>query len=177
MSRFTMPLAAAVATAMLVIGVSALDAVGADPPAKAADDLTGKLTDCLRDRGVAVPAGTATQLDRWLRTHRIPDADGRACKEAVAPPEAKVREAPSAGVKQLSECLRARGFDVPTDPIALKQWIGEQRARAALGALKECGIVPKPDAGEKPAPCGVAPAEKPDAGASRQRRQAPEDTI
>jgi len=156
MSRFTMVLAAAVATAMLVIAVSTLDAVGADPPKKVADDLTGQLASCLRDRGVAVPALTGDALDRWLQTHRIPEAEGRACKMAVAPPETEVREAPSADVTKLSECLRAQGFDAPTDPLALKQWIGGQRSPAALRAIKRCGV----DAA--PAPCGAAkPAPKP----------------
>jgi hypothetical protein len=154
MSRFTMVLAAAVATAMLVIGVSALDAVGADPPAaKAPDDLSGKLADCLRDRGVPVPAVTGAALDTWLQTHRIPDAAGRACKEAIAPPEA--REASSEDAKHLHDCLTAQGLDVPTDPIALKQWIGHQTSRAALGALKHCGLAMKPDPEQKPAPCAL----------------------
>jgi hypothetical protein len=163
MSRFTMVLAAAVATAMLVVAVSALDAIGADPPAKAPDDLTAKLADCLRHRGVAVPAVTGEALDTWLQAHRIPDATGRACKEAVAPLDAQVREAPSAGVKQLRECLTAKGFDVPSDPIALKEWIGHQTTRAALDALNACGLVMKPAPDDKPAPCGAAPAKQPDA--------------
>jgi hypothetical protein len=153
MRRFTMVLAAAVATAMLVIAVSALAAVGAAPPAKSADDLTARLADCLRDRGVAVPALTGDALDRWLQSHRIPDAEGRACKEAVAPPE--TREAPSMGVKQLSDCLRAQGLDVPTDPVALKQWIGRQRGAAAQGAIAKCGVALKPE--PAPKPCGAAP--------------------
>jgi len=156
MSRFTMVLAAAVATAMLVIAVSALDAVGAGSPAKAPDELTGKLADCLRDRGVAVPALTGDALDRWLQTHRIPDAEGRACKMAVAPPE--TREAPSVGVKQLSECLRAQGFDVPTDPVALKQWIGRHSRAGSLDAIKKCGVGMKPEA--DPKPCGAAPDDR-----------------
>jgi hypothetical protein len=156
MRRLTMVLAAAVATAMLVIAVSALDAVGADPPATAPDDLTAKLADCLRDRGVAVPALTGDALDHWLQTHRIPDAEGRACKMAVAPPE--MREAPSAGVKQLRECLRAQGFDVPTDPVALKQWIGSQRGTAAQNAIAKCGVGIKPE--PAPKPCGAAPKEE-----------------
>jgi hypothetical protein len=163
MSRFTMVLAAAVATAMLVIAASALDAVGADPPAKASaeDALIGKLADCLRGRGVAVPALDGAALDRWLQTHRVPDADGRACKEALAPLGTEVREAPSNGVKELSSCLRAQGLDVPTDPVTLKEWIGHQRSRTALDALKKCGLVMKPDPGsdEKPPPCGVGPAK------------------
>jgi hypothetical protein len=162
MSRFTMVLAAAVATAMLVIAASALDAVGADTPTKAsaADDLTGKLADCLRDRGAAIPALDGAALDRWLQTHRLADADVRACKMAVAPRGTEVREAQSKSVKELSSCLRAQGFDVPTDPVALKEWIGRQSSRPALDALKQCGLVMKPDPGpEKPAPCGVGPAK------------------
>ena len=170
MSRFTMVLAAAVATAMLVIAVSTLEALGADPPNKAPDDLTGQLASCLRDRGVAVPALTGDALDRWLQTHRIPDAEGRACKMAVAPPESKVREAPSADAAKLSECLRAQGVHAPTDPMALKQWIGAQRSAGALDAIKECGVVSEPG----PAPCGgdqkPAPdspkAARPDRGAA-----------
>jgi hypothetical protein len=112
MRRFTMVLTAAVATAMLVIAVSALDAVGADPPG--------------------------------------------ACKMAVAPPE--MREAPSAGVKHLRECLRAQGFDVPTDPVALKQWIESQRGTAAQNAIAKCGVGIKPE--PAPKPCGAAPKEE-----------------
>jgi hypothetical protein len=166
MSRFTTALATAVATAVVVIGVSALDAVGADPRAKSPDDLTVKLADCLRDRGAAIPALSGTALDNWLRTHRLQDADVRACKAAVAPRGTEVREAPSEGVEALSGCLRAQGFDVPTDPMLLKQWIGNQHSRAALGALKTCGLVMKPAPDEKPAPCGAAPA-KPDSKAPR----------
>jgi hypothetical protein len=161
-----MVLAAAVATAMLVIAASALDAVGADTPAKdsAAGDLNAKLADCLRARGVAIPALDGAALDRWLPTHRLADADVRACKMAVAPRGTEVREAQSKSVKELSSCLRAQGLDVPTDPVALKEWIGHQGSRAALDALKKCGLVMKPDPSPdgKPAPCGVGPAKGPE---------------
>jgi hypothetical protein len=166
MSRFTMVLAAAVATAMLVVAVSALDAIGAGSPAKAPDDLTAKLANCLRDRGIPVAALTGDALDRWLQTHRIPDAAGRACKEAVAPRGAEAREAPSQDAKQLSACLRGQGLDAPTDPMALKPWIGHQTSRAALDALKQCGLVMKPEPGVKPAPCGATPAQPDSAKAS-----------
>jgi hypothetical protein len=159
MSRFTMVLAAAIATGMLVIAVSALDAVGADPPAKAAaNDITGQLADCLRARDVAVPALSGSALDRWLQTHRLPDAAVRACKMALAP-GSEVREAPSAGVKKLSQCLRAHGFDVPSDPVALKRWIGEQHSSAAVSALNECDV-------GVPAPCG-APKSAPESPKAR----------
>jgi hypothetical protein len=162
MSRFTMVLAAAVTTAMLVIAASALDAVGADPPAKASadDNLTSKLADCLRDRGVAVPPLEGAALDRWLQTHRLPEADARACKTALGPRGTEVRDAPPASVKQLSTCLRAQGLDVPTDPAALKDWLGNQRSRTALDAMKKCGLVMKPEPGleQQPTPCGAGPA-------------------
>lgn len=163
MGRFTMVLAAAVATAMLVIAVSTLDAVGADPPKKAATDLTEQIAACLRDRGMAVPGLSGPALDHWLRTHRLPDADVRACKMAIAPPEAEVREAPSADVTKLSECLRAQGFDAPTDPLALKPWIGEQRNQAALRAIKKCGVdtAPAPCGGGKPAPKPTTDGDRP----------------
>jgi hypothetical protein len=168
-----MALAAAVATAMLVIGVSALDAVGADPPTKSPDDLTARLAACLRDRGAAIPALTGTALDHWLQTHRLPDSDVRACKTAVAPRGPDEREAPSKSVEELSSCLRAHGLDVPTDPLTLKQWIGDQRTRAALDALKKCGLAMKPDPG-KPAPCGAAPPDSPKAPRPDARGVTPE---
>ena len=159
MSRFTMVLAAAVATGMLVIAVSTLDAVGADPPAKAAaTDVTAQLADCLRARDVAVPAVSGSALDHWLKTHRLPDAAVRACKMAIAPRD-EVREAPPAGVKKLSQCLRAHGLDVPSDPFALKRWIGEQRSPAVVSALDECGV-------GAPAPCG-APKSAPESPKAR----------
>ena len=163
MGRFTMVLAAAVATAMLVIAVSTLEAVGADPPSKAADavkapdDLTVRLAECLRSRGVPVPAFGAAALDRWLQTHRVPDAEGRACKQAIAP-RVETRVAPSADAAKLSQCLRAKGFDAPIDPSALKQWIGAQHATAALRAIKGCGVASAPG----PAPCGEAAKPAPD---------------
>jgi hypothetical protein len=165
-----MVLAAAIATGMLVVAVSALDAVGADPPSKASkaskatkasNDLTGRLADCLRSRGLAVPALSGTALDRWLQTHPVPDTDGLACKKAIAPPD-EVRPAPTADAEKLSQCLRAEGFDAPSDPLALKQWIGTQRSPAALRAIKECGVsAPAPCGGAKPEPKPAADGDRP----------------
>ena len=160
MSRFTMVLAAAIATATLVTAATALDAVGADAPPKkgpAADDLIGRLADCLRDRGAAVPALDGAALEHWLQASRLADADVRACKVAVQP-RIERHEAPAQSVEALSRCLRTQGLDVPTDPVALKDWIGRQRGRTALRAMEECGLVSGPDArtDRKPAPCGEA---------------------
>jgi hypothetical protein len=145
MSRFSMVLAAAVATAMIVIAISTLDAVGAGKP-KAAVDLTQRLAACIRDRGVAVPALGSTAIDEWLSTHDVPEAIGRACKMKVAGGPDEVRAADAHGVETLLTCLRAQGFDPPSDPMGLKRWIGEHGQAAAL---KECGVAPAPSCGEK----------------------------
>ena len=55
MSRFSMVLAASVATAMLVIAIATLDAVGAGKPT-ADSVLQQRFADCMRSHDVAVPA-------------------------------------------------------------------------------------------------------------------------
>jgi hypothetical protein len=146
-----MSIAAAVATGMVVLAVAALDAVGADNGNASAkpNELT-QLVTCLRDRGVDVPNLSEDQLDRWF-PRNVPDADGRACKRAIAPAMApdERRAAKSDGVEKIVACLRAKGFDPPTDPMVLKQWILDQPGGAARRALEECGKGPAPDCGAK----------------------------
>jgi hypothetical protein len=161
MRRFSTVLAAAVASAMVVIAVAALDAVGADKPAAASDKpatvggVPASLLDCLRDHGVSVPALTGTALDQWFRAH-VPEATGRTCKELTAPP-GEVRAARTADVDKLIGCLRDAGFDPPSDPVALKRWIGEHDSPAVTRALKECGVAPGPPCGAKTEPGGGTP--------------------
>jgi hypothetical protein len=138
MRQVRMTLAAAVATAMVVVAVAALDAVGADK-VFAGSDPTMAIADCLRDHGVAVPNLTGDELARWLETHELPEATARACKQAIAPQLAK-----QPGEQELVACLRAHGLTPPTDPTALKRWIGEQGGTAAIRALKQCGLGPQP---------------------------------
>jgi hypothetical protein len=143
---FRMSLAAAVATGMVVLAVAALDAVGADKGNASAkpNELT-QLVTCLRDRGVDVPNLSDDALERWF-PRNVPDADGRACKQAIAATMApdERRAAKADGVEKIVACLRAKGFDPPTDPMALKQWIGAHPDRAA-----DCGIGAAPDCGAK----------------------------
>jgi hypothetical protein len=115
------------------------------------------LLDCLRDHGVSVPALTGTALDQWLRAH-VPESTGRTCKQ-VAVQSGEVPAAKSPDVDKMVSCLRAGGFDPPTDPIELKRWIGERDDQpAVMRALKECGMGPAPACGAKPdAPAGMEP--------------------
>jgi hypothetical protein len=136
MSRFTMALVAAAASAFIATGVAALNAVGDERPegrATAAD--LAKLADCLRAEGVDVPNEAGTRLRQWMEAHEAEIGDEvRACKPEVAP--AVVPE-------KLLECLRARGLNPPTAPDALKLWIARTpEARACVEPAKEtppCG--------------------------------------
>jgi hypothetical protein len=145
-----MMLAAAVSSALVVVAVAALDAVGADKTIAKESEIT-QLVTCMRDRGVDVPNLSGTALDRWFARSDIPEADARACKrkvgESMGPTE--VRAAKSDGVDKIVACLRAKGFDPPTDPMTLKPWIFEQPGHAAERALEECGKGPSPDCGDK----------------------------
>src|SRR3954452_8368034 len=149
MRQFRMTLAAALASALVVVAVAALDAVGADKTIAKGSEIT-QLVACLRDRGVDVPNLSGAALDRWLQRSDIPEADARACKAAIADSmgPTEVRAAKSDSVDKIVTCLRAKGFDPPTDPIALKRWIGEQGG-AVERALEDCGMGPTPDCGGK----------------------------
>ena len=148
MRGIRMSVAAAVATGLVVLAVAALDAVGADK-GNAKESGVAQLVQCLRDRGVAVPSLSGAALERWF-PRNVPDADGRACKAAVAasmgPPEK--RAAAAVSVDKIVACLRAKGFDPPTDPVALKRWIGGH-----ADAAKACAVGPEPD-------CGAAKEEE-----------------
>ena len=86
MRRVPMIIAASVTTAIIVLGVNALAPVGAQekPGPPAGSDLVDRFADCMRDRGVAIPALQGAELDRWLDKARLPIADARACKTALA---------------------------------------------------------------------------------------------
>lgn len=152
MRRLSMVLAAAVASALIIVAVAALDAVGADKsPAPGKDDLAGRFAQCLRDRGAAVPALSGVQLERWLKTHEPPLATARACKTALAGIAAPdVRSSGNADAKKIATCLRAHGLTPPTAPDDLKRWILGHRDDAAVSrALEECGMGPPPSCGDK----------------------------
>jgi hypothetical protein len=140
-----MSLATAVATGLVVVAVAALDAVGADKTIAKDSEIT-QLVACLRDRGVDVPNVSGAALDRWFARSDVPEADARACKSAIAGSmrPSDERAAKADGVEKIVACLRAKGFDPPTDPIALKQWMGERP-----DALKACARGPAPDCGGK----------------------------
>ena len=162
MNRFSMVLAASVATAMLVIAIATLDAVGAGKPT-ADSDLQQRFADCMRSHHVAIPELSGEALDRWFDSHAAAGETVRACKMAVAPgpevakaPDAgEVRKADRVDAEKLAACIRGQGFDVPSDPYELKRWIGAQRTAAARRAMEHCGFAKEPSCGDaKPVPGG-----------------------
>jgi hypothetical protein len=150
MRGFQMAVMGAVASAMVVVAVVALDAMGAastDASGTGGDPLVAEFVSCLRDHGVAVPSLTGGELGLWLKTHELPDDAARACKTAMADNPPVTERSAKADAAKITACVRDQGFDPPTDPVALKRWIGEQRGPAIEDALKECGVGPAPKAG------------------------------
>ena len=97
MRRLSMVAAAVMASAMIVVAVTALDAVGANGRmAKPTEDFTAKLVRCFRDHGVAVPRQQPSL------------AVARACKDALAGDVRKPAD-PTADLRRLTACLRAHG--------------------------------------------------------------------
>ena len=148
MRRFSTVVTAAVASAMIVIAVTTLDAVGADKPRADAAITVNAFAACLRDRGVDVPNLSGSALDRWLKRTELPMDAARACKTALA--GSVDGRATEVEVTKIVQCLRTHGFSPPTDPIELKRWIGEQRDPDVMRALKECGVGPAPAPGCAP---------------------------
>ena len=138
MRRLSMVVAAAVASAMIVVAITALDAVGANGrSAKPKDDFAAKLAQCLRDHGVAVPRQQPSL------------AVARACKDALAGDVRKPADA-TADVRKLTACLRAHGAQPPSAADDLKRWILQHESDTTVAsALKECGIGPPPSCGDK----------------------------
>jgi hypothetical protein len=149
-----MVIAAGVTTAIIVLGINALAPVSAQESGRTRSDLATRFADCMRDRGVAIPARHGAALDRWLRSADLPIADARACKTALA--DVAARQDSKADARKLVTCLRAQGLDPPSDPMQLKPWIGRQDTAAIQDALEACGVSEsKPScAGEKPVPAG-----------------------
>jgi hypothetical protein len=147
MSRFSMVLAAAVTSAMIVVAVAALDAVGADKSNAKATNGVDAFAACLRDHGVQVPALTGVQLERWLKTHPMPRTPGVTCKTALAGAPPTATAAAKADAEKIAACLRAHGLNPPTAPAELKRWIVTQDDPEVTQALKECGLGPAPDCG------------------------------
>jgi hypothetical protein len=161
MSRLTITLTAAAASALVAAATVALPALGDDPgsPSFAA---------CLRDHGLEGAPSDAVQLKRWLAAKE--SQDPRAVKAAInacRPQVTNPKPAERIDVAKLVACLRSHGLDAPSDPDALKAWFARKEAddpdalersvpdcKMKLAPPKEPGLcgeeTGKPEAGSKP---------------------------
>ena len=180
MSRFTMTLTAAAASAVTAIAAVALPAVGSDSktPRRQAEPGSATFTafvSCLRSHGLADAPADPAALKPWLGTKEASDGDAVkgamvACDDKLPPKSTGVAEGPD--IEKVIACVRGHGIDAPTRPDAFKRWLEDSAdSSAADAALRDCKmkLAPGPSEGPvKPGGCvnDVRPADggaKPDA--------------
>ena len=175
MSRFTMTLAVAAASAVAAIAAVSLPALGAGSktPRRQVEPAPASFSTfvaCLRSHGLADAPADPVALKPWLAAKEASDPDTvkaawGACDDKQPPRPAGGAEGPD--VKDVIACVRSHGVDAPTDPGAFKRWLANSADSSAVdAALRDCkmSLAPGPSGQGKPGGCGtdVGPA-KPDA--------------
>jgi hypothetical protein len=167
MSKFSITLTAAAVSALVAAATVALPAIGDDSgspagPAKSGDELPA-FAACLRDHGLQGAPTVGEELKPWLA--RQETADPQATKAAIEACQAQLPQKPverkPVDVSKLATCLRAHGFDAPSDPAAFKAWFARKEAddaKAIDGAIADCKmtLAGKPGGPAKPGDCGDA---------------------
>jgi hypothetical protein len=169
MSRLTITLTAAAASALVAAATVALPALGDDPPN--APTNAAALAACLRSHGLAGAPDDALALKPWIAQRQAQDPDGvkramMACEQFLTPapdgPKSKrdkPRELSGPDVQELLACMRANGLDPPRDPAALKRWLQQKEASdpdAIKRVIPTCKMQLDPGAAKaaKPGVCG-----------------------
>jgi hypothetical protein len=169
MSRLTITLTAAAASALVAAATVALPALGDDPPNASTD--AAALAACLRSHGLAGAPDDPLALKPWIAQRQEQDPDGvkkamMACQQFQTPapdgPKPKLdkpRELSGPDVQELVACMRANGLDAPSDPAALKRWLQQKEASdpdAIKRVLPTCKMQLDPAAAKaaKPGICG-----------------------
>jgi hypothetical protein len=177
MSRLTITLTAAAASALVAAAIVALPAIGQDSGKPASFD---QFVVCLRSHGLDGAPSTPEALKPWLVDPARDPATVKAALGACQPPERKPtferkRELTGPDVQKLVACLRANGLDAPSDAAALKGWLAQEEASDPAGvkrAVPPCKMQLDPGGAQaaKPGVCGddgtdkpVEPANNPDA--------------
>jgi hypothetical protein len=181
MSRLTITLTAAAASALVAAATVALPALGDD--SDNASPSPAALAACLRSHGLTGAPDDPVALKQWIGQRQTQDPDGvkramLACEQYQTggpdkPKFEKRRELSDADVAKLVACMRDNGLDAPSDPVALKSWLTQEQqshpddvARVMPKCKMELDPMPPPkDA--KPGVCGEdakpGDAPKPDA--------------
>lgn len=134
MSRLTITLTAAAASALVAAAVVALPAIGDD--SNNGPSNVAALAACLRTHGLDGAPDDPAALKPWIaqRQSQDPLAVKRAmnaCQEYQTggpdkPKFAEKRELSAADVAKLVACMRDNGLDAPSDPVALKRWLQQE---------------------------------------------------
>jgi cytochrome c553 len=134
MSRLTITLTAAAASALATAAVVALPAVGDD--SNNGPSNVAALAACLRSHGLDGAPDDAAALKPWIAQRQTQDPQGvkaamNACQEyqTGGPDKPKVeerRELSDSNVAKLVACMRDNGLDAPSDPVALKRWLQQE---------------------------------------------------
>jgi hypothetical protein len=165
MSRLTITLTAAAASALVAAATVALPAIGDD-----SGDPAAALAACLRNHGLDGAPSAAEELKPWIARRQAQDPQAvktamNACQAVMTPPKRERLTGPD--VAKLVQCIRAHGLDAPSDPVALKQWFARMKADdpdALERVVPDCKMKLDPAAGEakKPGACSDDAASKPD---------------
>jgi hypothetical protein len=172
MSRLTITLTAAAASALVAAATVALPAIGDDSGGPTA------LAACLRSHGLEGAPSAPEDLKPWIARRQAEDPQAvkaamNACQAFQTP---RKRELAGPDVQKLVACMRANGLDAPSDPAALKRWLAQEQASdpdAIARVVPTCKMQLDPAVAKtaKPGVCGDdaakpdEPATKPDADA------------
>jgi hypothetical protein len=131
MSRLTITLTAAAASALVAAATVALPALGDDPPN--ASKNAAALAACLRSHGLEGAPDDPVALKSWIGERQAQDPLAvKKAMNACQPPEPKKggfeerRQLSAPDVEKLIACMRDNGLDAPSDPAALKRWLQQE---------------------------------------------------
>jgi hypothetical protein len=130
MKRFLIVIAATAVAAAVTIPALADSGSGSG---SGTDPKEVAFVNCMRTNGVDIPADArGFAIKQWVAAHEAQPSVMDALKKCA--PDAKRGD--SIGVEQLTTCLKSKGLNPPTDPVALKQWLGSQDP----SVVKSCGV-------------------------------------
>ena len=178
MSRLTITLTAAAASALVAAATVALPALG-DDPGKPDDGGFAAFAACLRSHGLEGAPSAPDELKPWIAQREAQDPQGvkaalTACKTYMSTPK-RVEPAERVDAQELAACLRSHGLDAPSDPAALKAWFQRMQTNdpdALERVVPGCKMQLVPEAGEKAKP-GVCGPEAPKADDDKAKPEDP----
>jgi hypothetical protein len=128
MKRFLIVIAATAVAAAVTIPALADSGSGSG-----ADPKEVAFVNCMRTNGVDIPADAhGFAIKQWIAAHESQPSVTEALKKCAGDD----RRSDSVGVQELTACLKSKGLNPPSDPVALKQWLASQDP----AVIKSCGV-------------------------------------